>query len=385
MSGSGDRYLLPAGLTDVLPPSAENEAFVVETLMATLSVSGFERVKPPLLEFEDTLLSGAGADVAQQSFRLMDPKSQKMLALRADITPQVARIASSRMAQAPRPLRLCYSGQVLQVQGSQLRPGRQIGQVGAELIGSAASAADAEVLLLAGDSLAAIGVPDISIDINLPTLVTICARELGFSDAKTERLKHLLDRKDAAAVSREAGEHGSTFLGLLRASGPVKKALGALGRLQLPDVAAELVARLQEVLSLIEAANPDLLITVDPVEHRGFEYHEGISFIVFSRAVRGELGRGGRYRSAAGSEGQTGEPCTGFSLFMDTVLQAVPSKKDSRRIFVPFGVNADVGRQLRASGWTTVAGLTVIPDIPAEAKRMRCSHFWRDGKITQGE
>ena len=141
--------LLPAGLRDVLPNDAAFEAEMVERLVAFLAARGYDRVKPPLIEFEDGLLSGAGVAVAPQTFRLMDPVSQRMMGLRADITPQIARIAGSRLALAPRPLRLSYAGEVLRVRGSQLRPERQIVQVGAELIGSAAPTADAEIIVMA--------------------------------------------------------------------------------------------------------------------------------------------------------------------------------------------------------------------------------------------
>ena len=103
--------------------------------MATLAAHGYERVKPPLVEFEETLLSGAGAAMATATFRTMDPGSQRMIGVRADMTPQIARIAATRLGNAARPLRLSYAGQVLRVKGSEIRPERQIGQVGAELIG----------------------------------------------------------------------------------------------------------------------------------------------------------------------------------------------------------------------------------------------------------
>src|SRR5687768_2002601 len=112
------RTLLPEGLADLLPPEAEAEATVVSRLMATLAAHGYERVKPPLVEYEETLLSGAGASMAKDTFRLMDPISQRMVGLRADMTPQVARIAASRLKAVPRPLRLSYAGQVLRVRGS---------------------------------------------------------------------------------------------------------------------------------------------------------------------------------------------------------------------------------------------------------------------------
>ena len=144
--------LLPLGLSDLLPPEAAVEARVVSAMMAVLESHGYERVKPPLMEFEENLLSGAGAAMAKETFRLMDPISQRMIGLRADMTTQVARIASTRLADAPRPLRLCYAGQVLRVKGSQLRPERQVGQVGAELIGTDSVTADLEVVALAGEA-----------------------------------------------------------------------------------------------------------------------------------------------------------------------------------------------------------------------------------------
>ncbi len=106
MTDHADKALLPAGLRDDLPPEAEFEAGVIERLMATFASFGYQRVKPPLIEFEESLLAGPGGGVGPWMFRLMDPVSQRMLGLRADITPQIARIASSRLGNAQRPLRL---------------------------------------------------------------------------------------------------------------------------------------------------------------------------------------------------------------------------------------------------------------------------------------
>ncbi|MCG8354616.1 MAG: ATP phosphoribosyltransferase regulatory subunit, partial [Kiloniellales bacterium] len=207
MTGDGDRALLPAGLQDVLPPEAAHEAAVVERLIACLSACGYDRVKPPLLEFEEGLLSGTGAKLTQQTFRLMDPVSQRMMALRADMTPQVARIATSRLGAAPRPLRLCYGGQVLRVRGTQLRPERQFGQVGAELIGAPQAEADAEVVLLAVEALEALGVSGLSVDLTQPTLLEAVAEALKLDITAQESLLAALDHKDTAAVSALAGEN----------------------------------------------------------------------------------------------------------------------------------------------------------------------------------
>src|ERR1700757_104206 len=162
--------LLPTGMHDLLPPEAEIEAQVVAQLMTTLAAHGYERVKPPLVEFEDTLFSGAGAAMATTTFRMMDPASHRMIGVRADMTPQIARIAATRLYDAQRPLRLSYAGQVLRVTGSEIGPEGRVGRAGAELIGAAGAAADVEAIAVAAEALAGIGVPHLSGDITLPPL-----------------------------------------------------------------------------------------------------------------------------------------------------------------------------------------------------------------------
>jgi ATP phosphoribosyltransferase regulatory subunit len=381
MTEHAEKGLLPAGLQDVLPPLAAHESAVVERLIACFQAQGYDRVKPPLLEFEEALLTGAGAAVASQTFRLMDPVSQRMMGLRADMTPQVARIATSRLKKAPRPLRLCYGGQVLQVRGSQMRPERQFAQAGIELIGAPQESADAEAVLLAIEALDAIGVQDLSVDLNTPPLVGALAHELGLAREQVADLRLALDRKDAAAVRDLAGRHDPLFQSLLRTAGPADKALAALARLDLPPAAAAELGRLAEVATLVRRAAPQARLTVDPVEHRGFEYQTGISFILFAKGVRGELGRGGRYE-AAGPNGAR-ESSTGFTLYMDSVLRALPPPAPARRVFLPFGTAPQDGHRLRAEGWVTVAGLADAGDPLREARRLGCSHCLAEGEIIE--
>jgi len=395
MTEFGDQALLPAGFQDVLPPQAAQEAAVIERLIACFMGHGYERVKPPLLEFEETILAGAGAAVAQQTFRLMDPVSQRMMGLRADMTPQVARIAATRLRQAPRPLRLCYGGQVLRIKGGQLRPERQFAQVGAELIGAASERADAEVVLLAAEALATIGIAGLSIDLNLPPLVGALAADLDIDGGRLAALRQALDRKDAAAVSEIAGPSAAKFQALLRAAGPAETALAALEAMALGGAAATEVARLKRVIGSIRVAAPELTLTVDPAEHRGFEYQTGISFILFARGVRGELGRGGRYvtdppvSTPAGVDAARPESATGFTLFMDSVQRALPAPTPARRLYLPSDCPAARGQELRAEGWITLAELdpTADPaadptaDPTAEARRLGCSHALIDGAI----
>ncbi|MBI3706553.1 MAG: ATP phosphoribosyltransferase regulatory subunit [Proteobacteria bacterium] len=374
MTEPAQRALLPAGLRDILPPEAEFEAAVVERLMATFGAQGYERVKPPLVEFEDSLLAGSGAAMGPHTFRLMDPVSQRMMAVRADMTLQIARIATSRLRNAPRPLRLSYAGQVLRVKGDDLRPERQFGQVGVELIGTAAAAADAEAVLLAAAALAAVGVSGLSIDLSSPRLAPAVVAAHGASLGENKPLRDALDRKDAAEVSVLGGPAAAMLAALLRAAGPAASTLAALAKLALPPEAAAEARRVGEVVALIRGAAPELRLTIDPVENRNFEYHTGLCFTLFADRVRGMLGRGGRYVAGESHSPGRGEPATGFTLFTDSLLRALPAPAQRRRLYLPSGTPAATAAKWRGEGWATVAGLDPVADARAEARRLACSH-----------
>jgi ATP phosphoribosyltransferase regulatory subunit len=367
--------LLPAGLRDVLPPDAAFEAEVVERLVAFFAARGYDRVKPPLIEFEDGLLSGPGIAVAPQTFRLMDPVSQRMMGVRADITPQIARIARTRLAGAPRPLRLSYAGEVLRVRGGQLCPERQLVQVGAELIGSAAASADSEIIVMAVEAITAIGVTRISVDLTVPRLVPGIFEQHGLSGESAAAVRAALDRKDPAGVTALAGAATRVLTALLAATGPVDDALERLSAIDLPGQAADERARVAEIVGLVRAAAPDITLTLDPVEHRGFEYHTGIGFTVFAAGLSGELAGGGRYRARNGnSSDDEGERATGVTLYLDTILGTLSPTPKDRRILVPVDTDPSRAAKLREAGWVTVMALGEVADARAEAVRMGCGH-----------
>lgn len=361
--------LLPSGLNDLLPPEAAREAALVEAMHAVFAAHGYERVKPPLLEFADSLLAGSGAAVADQTFRVMDPDSHRMLGLRADTTPQVARIAATRLAAVARPLRLSYSGQVLRVRGSQLAPERQIPQVGLELIGAEGPDADAEAALLGVEALAAAGIGAPSLDITLPTMAPALLDAAGVKGELRRKLARALDRKDAAAVASlaaEAGPPANGLAALLDAAGPVDGALAALEAASLPPAARAIADNAAAIVRAIRARAPALRITLDPVEFRGLRYHVGVAFTLYSADGAGELGRGGRYRSGE-------EPATGMTLYPDAVGRAVPPGPPPPRVFIPRDADAAAAAALRRQGFATLAALSAA-DTPHS---LRCSHILR--------
>ncbi|HME21369.1 MAG TPA: ATP phosphoribosyltransferase regulatory subunit [Acetobacteraceae bacterium] len=370
---SNNRALLPAGLRDLLPPDAETEAASVEALMEVFAAHGYQRVKPPLLEFEDSLLAGSGAAVAEQTFRLMDPESQRMMGLRADTTPQVARIATTRLAQAPRPLRLSYAGQCLRMRGSQLAPDRQIAQAGIELIGCDNPAADAEIVLVGAEALASVGLTRTSFDLTLPALVPVLLDDAGFAGATRAALARALDRKDAASVAHYGGRLAPTLTELLLAAGPADRAMPALESARLPPAARDLADRLAAAIAAIHVRAPTLRLTVDPVEFRGFRYETGVSVTIYAPGRHEELGRGGRYVCGEA------EPATGLTLFPDAVLRAAPQREARQRLYVPLGADRDEAARMRHLGYATIAALMAADDPAAEARRLSCSHILRNG------
>ncbi len=387
MISSPNRALLPAGLSDLLPPDAGHAASIVERLHASFAGRGYQRVKPPLVEFEQSLLDGAGAAMSSETFRLMDPVSQEMMGLRADMTLQIARIASTRLNKAPRPLRLSYSGDVLRVRGKQLRPERQFSQIGAELIGVETASADVEVILLALDSLAALGVSGLAIDLALPTLVPAVCAGLDIAGEAAIKLRDALDRKDAAAVAGVAAESGDDrhiLNDFMAAAGSAAGALAALEKLPLSAEARAGADRLADVAHRVLAARSDVKVTVDPVENRGFEYHTGVSLTLFARGVRGEMGAGGRYLAGQGIEGRATEPATGFTLYLDTILRAIAAPEVPPTLFLPLDVSRDDAEHWREQGWITIAALddsaSDRTSARAEAARLGCSHILVKGE-----
>lgn len=366
--------LLPAGLRDVLPPEAEIEAHCVEAIMDRFASHGYQRVKTPLIEFEESLFAGAGAATAEQTFRLMDPSSQRMMGVRADTTPQIARLAATRLRAAPRPLRLAYSGQCLRVRGSQLQPERQIAQAGIELIGHDMAAADAEIILTAAAALAAVGLANVTIDLTVPWLVLTLMEQVK-PELRPE-LASALDRKDSAAVTSFKIPSTEIFRELLEAAGPADRAVPALLAIELPAPSKVHAIRIAETVQVLRTQNPDLALTIDPIEFRGYRYHTGICTTVFAAGRQAELGRGGRYLSG------NNEPATGITLYPDTIVRVAPAPKLRPRIFLPFGTTLSEAEVCRRQGLATIPALDASAPALNEANRLGCTHVFQNGQIT---
>lgn len=314
--------LLPSGFTDLLPPDAEREAQAIGALMNIFASFGYARVKPPLLEFEEGLFAGAGASMVQETFRVMDPVSHRMMGVRSDITPQIARIASSRLGNEQRPLRVCYANDVLRTRAGQQRTERQFTQVGCEIIGEKNIEAEIESCVVALIALKDVGVKNITIDLAYPALVNAVLEKMP--EESREKTLRALERRSVDGIKKSAGKNARFLVTLMNASGPAEKALKKL------DPKNARVKELKKVVAGIMRAVKELgfenvAVTVDPVETRGFKYYSGAGFTLFSKGVAGALGRGGRYDITFG--GRKAESASGFTLYMDTLRKALREEK----------------------------------------------------------
>ncbi|WP_073975043.1 ATP phosphoribosyltransferase regulatory subunit [Erythrobacter donghaensis] len=362
--------LLPEGLEDRLPSEAARITAMMRACLDVLDAHGYDRVRPPLLEFEASLAGRmAGVTVGETSamFRFVDPASLRTLALRSDITPQVGRIAATSLAAAPRPLRLAYCGDTVLIKASQLDPARERLQLGAELIGADSVAAAGEVVMLAVEALKAAGLTGIAVDFTLPDLVdTLAEKAFPLAPEAREAVRRELDTKDAGGL-KAAG--GAAYLPLLYATGPFESALAALRAV---DAGGALKSRLDGLEAIAAAVGDAATITLDPTERHGFEYQSWFGFTLYAEGLRRAAGRGGTYR-IAGSE----EPATGFTLYLDRLADIAPQPEPVRICYLPLGHDRAAAATLRFEGWRTIAQLAPGEDPAA----LGCDYVLKGGRV----
>lgn len=357
--------LLPEGLEDRLPREAACATRVMRAVHGVMHAHGYDRVMPPGIEFEASLAARMDGISPRRLFRFIDPISLRMMALRGDHTPQIGRLAATRLTGAPRPLRLCYAGQVLTIRGDGLDPAREKLQCGAELIGADNVAAASEIVTIAIEALQAAGATGVSVDLTLPDLVdTLAAKALPLPVEAIAAVRRELDTKDAGGLV-DAG--GAAYVPLIFATGDFDRAIERLAAIDAADeqgghVLAERIAALRAIAARVGSA---ARVTLDPSERHGFEYQSWFGFTLYADGVRGVLGRGGTYRIDGG------EAATGFSLYPDALIDLLgPDEPVEDRVFLPLGHDVALAARLRSIGWRTVAALCA--DDSASA--LGCTH-----------
>lgn len=340
------RWLLPESIEDILPAAARHVEALRRRLLDTFGSHGYELVMPPLLEYLDSLLTGTGRDLDLRTFKLVDQISGRTMGLRADITPQVARI-DAHLLNRSGVTRLCYCGSVLHTLAANLTATREPLQIGAELYGHAGLEADAEILRLLALGLGEAGVSASRIDLGHIGVFKALANLGGLDAELEEELFEVLQAKDLPTL-HELTQHIDE---------PVRSALRALPECyggsevleraaRVLPAGAEISAALDDLRWLAEALS-DLPLSFDLADLRGYHYHSGVVFAAYCDRHSGAIALGGRYDRVGKSFGR-GRPATGFSMDLREIARIAPNGAAARAILAPAGGDAALQERIAA-------------------------------------
>lgn len=313
--GRGTSWLLPEYIEDVLPAEAERTEMLRRVLLDHFRASGYRLIQPPLVEHLDSLLTGTGHDLDLQTFKVVDPLSGRMLGLRADITPQVARIDAHLLNESG-VTRLCYAGSVLRAVPGKGGKTREVMQIGAELFGEPGIAGDVEVVSLILSALAQAGVGGLHLDLGHVGVYRALAAGAGIGGTEDSGLFAALRTKDAPAVAELTARLPAAWRDALNALptlyGPADEVLAAAAE-RLPDTPAIRHA-LAALSALAQSAAPSVdALHVDLADLTGYHYESGAIFSVFTAGEPNSIGRGGRYDGVGKAFGRA-RAATGFTL-----------------------------------------------------------------------
>jgi ATP phosphoribosyltransferase regulatory subunit len=320
------QWWLPEGMDEWLPPQSWRQEALRRVLLDFYRRRGYELILTPLLEHLDALLTGTGSDLEQQTFKLTDPASGRLLGLRADMTPQAARIAARRYADRDT-VRLCYLGTVLRTRPDSLGGPRAPRQVGCELFGEAGIDADLEILEIMLETLKRAAVPHVHLDLGHVGIYRSIAAKLELDADDEAALFGILQRKsqpDLQAFGRAqrlAGKPLDALAQLMELNGDatvLKQARTTLARL---GVGVEkCLDTLDQTVRALKRKFKRLPVHVDLAELRGYRYQTGMVFAAFAPGHGRELARGGRY-DGVGREFGVPRPATGFSADLNELLR----------------------------------------------------------------
>ncbi|HYD81521.1 MAG TPA: ATP phosphoribosyltransferase regulatory subunit [Paucimonas sp.] len=351
-------WLLPENIADVLPSEARKIEELRRIILDNFRLYGYELVMPPMLEYLDSLLAGAGEDTDLRTFKLIDQLSGRTMGLRADMTIQVARIDAHLLNRAS-VTRLCYAGSVLHTRPQGLHTTREPLQIGAEIYGHAGLEADAEIQELALASLALAGFDQVRLDLCHVGVVRAILGRDPKAKANEAELYALLRAKDVPGLRRIAeGYQDDTRAALLALPSLYgDAAVLAEARKALPAL-REIQVALDELDTLIELA-ASTNVTIDLSDLRGYQYESGPMFALYVPGLPNAVARGGRYDHVGEAFGRA-RPATGFSMDLRELGRLLPMAERKRSIRAPWSRDASLRQkiaELRKSGEVVIQSL----------------------------
>ena len=370
-----DRWLLPDGLEEILPETARSVETLRRSLLDLFHGWGYELVIPPLIEYADSLLIGLGSDMDIHSFKMVDQLNGRLLAVRPDITPQVARIDAHSLRREGL-ARLCYAGSVLHTKPKSLLASRSPIQVGAELYGTASVEADIEVISLMLQALKTAELTNITLDLGHVGIFDALAKQAELNSRQKQEIFEALQRKSVSDLTKLIEQYvndamlATAFINLAGLHGGIEVIAQARAMYaSLGDDIANALNQLATIVAAIQQRYPEVDCYIDLAELTGFHYHQGLVFSAYTIGYGQAIANGGRYDNIGEQFGRA-RPATGFSLELKTLaMQSVAKNiQQQRRIFAPQQCDLSVVEQLRASGEIVIcamAGQQTPADVDA--------------------
>jgi ATP phosphoribosyltransferase regulatory subunit len=376
-----DSWLLPDGIDEILPEEAKHLEHLRAQLLELFACWGYDLVIPPFIDFLDSLLTGSGHDLDLQTFKLTDQISGEMLGIRADMTPQVARIDAHNLKHET-PTRLCYVGTILHTRGDPLEKTRSPMQIGAELYGHAGKESDIEVIRLMLEMLAMTGLLNVHLDLGHVGIYRALAKQAQLTCSQESELFEILQRKarpelaelmDSYAISDELK---TLFLKLPELNGDREtlnkaRVIFAHAHEEVQQALADLTA----IADNLATRFPSLPISFDLAELRGYHYHTGMVFAAFVPSVGREIARGGRYDNIGAIFGRA-RPATGFSAdlkHLAALSKKTGSKAHHALIFAPCDDDATLTEKIRALRANHQAVVQQLPNQIGTAQDLGCT------------
>ena len=374
-------WILPEGIEEILPEDAKHLESLRSKLLEMFACWGYDFVIPPLIDFLDSLLTGSGHDLDLQTFKLTDQVSGEMLGVRADMTPQVARIDAHNLKHEW-PTRLCYVGTILNARSDPLHKTRSPMQIGAELYGHAGKESDVEVIRLMLEMLALTGLQNIHLDLGHVGIYRALSRQAGLTELQESELFGVLQRKarpelqgliDSYAINADLKAMLLKLPELNGGKDVLDKARTVF--LKANNEVKEALADLESIAEKLVVSFPFLPISFDLAELRGYHYHTGIVFAAFVPSIGREIARGGRYDNIGAVFGRA-RPATGFSAdlkLLSSLSKQYCQVKQRELIFAPYSEDVQLNekiRELRANQQTVVQQL---PGQTGSTKELGCT------------
>lgn len=355
-------WLLPEHIADALPHEAARIERLRRTVLDLFRVHGYEHVMPPMLEYLDSLLTGTASDLKLRTFKLVDQLTGRTLGLRADMTPQVARI-DAHLLNRQGVTRLCYCDSVLHTLPASLAASREPIQLGAEIYGFAGIEADIEIIRLMAESLVSAGVPASRVDISHVGVFRALVKAASLTEELELRILQLLQSKDvpglADCCAAVAEPYRSALLRLPELYGGAELLERAAAVLPaLPEIESAL-----KTMRDLKAAMPELPLSFDLADLRGYNYHNGIVFSAYFPGFPSAIAQGGRYDGVGQAFGRD-RPATGFSMDLREIARLTKEDEPKKAVLAPYASGNPVLSQRIAA--LRGAGEIVVELLPGE-------------------